>query len=221
MPPKLTAEEREARRRRVLRAASELYAEKGLNSTTLDEIAERAQVSGASEISRLFRQKSYKETILIEIFRLNWRYVLGVTRNIANNSSRNARQKLLLIYRRILERIIKSGSFGIVFAMEGRKHGSLGVKLIGTGAIEFAVLIDGIIQEGQQTKIFLPNLNVQAIRQMLIGCCENIVLGLIWQTRAPHLANYTLDDAYRALEAILDGISVKISQMDTEKEQAR
>jgi hypothetical protein len=119
MPPKLTAEEVEERRKRVLRAASELYAEKGLNSTKLDEIAERAQVSAAAEISRLFQHRPYKETILIEIFKVNWSYVLAITRTIARNPSRNARQKLLLIYRRILERIIKSGSFGIVFAMEG------------------------------------------------------------------------------------------------------
>ncbi len=218
MPPKLTTTERQKRRKRVLRAASELYAEKGLNDTTIDEIAARAEVSGAPEISRLFRHRPYKETMLIEIFRLNWRYVLGVTRNVANDSSRNARQKLLLIYRRILERIIKSGSFGTVFAMEGRRHGSLGVKLIGTGAIDFAVLIDSIIEEGQHTKVFLSDLNIQAIRQMLIGCCENIVLGLMWQTRAPHLADYTLDDACRALEAILNGISVKTVQIDTEKE---
>ena len=209
MPPKLTAEEIEERRKRVLQAASELYAEKGLNSTKLDEIAERARVSSTAEITRLFRDKPYKETILIEIIRLNWRYVLRVSRNIANSSSRNARQKLLLIYRRILQRIIKSGSFGIVFAMEGRKHGSLGVQLIGTGAIEFAVLIDSIIQEGQQAKIFLPNLNVQAIRQMLIGCCENIVLGLMWQARAPRLADYTINEACRAFEAILEGISIR------------
>src|SRR5712691_11310765 len=164
MPPKLTAKERAARRRQILRAASELYAVKGLNETKLDEIADRAQLATPA-ITKLFKKEPhYKENILIEIFKENWRYVLRVTRDIANDRScGDARQKLLLIYRRILERIIRSNSYGVVFAMQGRKHGDFGVQLIGTGAIEFAVLIDGIIQEGQQTKIFLTNLNVQAI----------------------------------------------------------
>jgi TetR/AcrR family fatty acid metabolism transcriptional regulator len=162
------------------------------------------------QVPRLFEGR--KGNILVAIIRDAWRNLVPLGQRVLADQ-RNAKEKLLQLYRAVLQAVMADGNRGTVLLMQSRHLGEVGRQIPQEGFITFIQLLDAIIQEGQQQGLFRPDLNAQAIRQHLIGCGENALMGLLRHRMLPsYPADYTLDDACRVFEAVIDGISVKKSQ---------
>lgn len=205
-------EDRRRQYEQVLRAAIKLFAQKGCDKTSVADIGEHAGFSGRVEMQVLRLFEGRKGNILVAIIRDAWRNLVPLGERVLADQ-RNTKEKLLQFYRAILETIIADGDRGTVLLMQSRHLGEVGRQIPQQGFIKFIQLLDAIIQERQQQGLFRPDLNAQAIRQHLIGCGENALMGLLrHRMLSSYPADYTIDDAFRVFEAVLDGISVKKSQ---------
>lgn len=205
MPKRLTEEEKRKRRERIMSAASELFAEKGIAKTTLKQISKKVKLSDP-QILDLFedRKNNIPNAIIVD----SWVKINEVFQKSLDDTTQNEKEKCLFLFRAIIE-ILMASPQGIVFVMESRHPVEFTGEFIGLD--HFAGLIDRIIQKGQQEGIFRSDLNHQAVRQQIIGCGENILVGWVWKKRIPlYPAEYTIDEACRVFEAILDGISEKV-----------
>ncbi len=205
---KSRAESQREQRERILRVASELFAKRGLRNTPLWEIAQGAGMSH-TQVLDLFGHT--KDNIIVEVLRSNWEQANAVVRAIADDQTIDAKQKLQLLYRQTIGAIRDAGAAGVVAIMESREPGELGEKFVQARLADFTTLVDGIILEGQQQGVFRSDLDAQAIRQQLIGCGENILLGWIWKEQTSYPADYSFDDACRVFDALLNGLSMETS----------
>lgn len=202
-------EDRNRQRDLTLRAAIELFAQKGYDETSMPDIAARAGLMGRvdMQVSRLFGGR--KGNILVAIIRDAWRNLVPLGQRILTDQ-RNPKEKLLELYRAVLQAIMDDGDRGTVLLMQSRHLGEVGRQIPQQGFITFVQFLDAIIQEGQLQGVFRPDLNTQAVRQHLVGCGENALMGwLRHRMLSSYPADYTIDDACRVIEAVLDGISVR------------
>lgn len=215
MGERRTGQERGEDRRRqyeqVLRAAIELFAQKGYDETSMRDIAALAGLMGRVEMQVLRLFEGRKGNILVAIIRDAWRNLVPLGERVLADQ-RNTKEKLLQFYRAILEAIIADGDRGTVLLMQSRHLGEVGRQIPQEGFITFIQLLDTMIEEGQQQGLFRPDLNAQAIRQHLIGCGENALMGLLrHRMLSSYPADYTIDDACSVFEAVLDGLSMGTS----------
>ncbi len=214
MGERQTAQEQGEDRRRqyelFLRAAIELFAQKGFNETSLPDIARLAGLRGDRpdvQVPRRFGGR--KGDILVAIIRDAWRNLVPLGERVLTDQT-STKEKLIELYRAILQAVIADGDRGTVLLMQSRQLGEVGRQIPQQGFITFIQFLDAIIQGGQQQGLFRPDLNTQAIRQHLIGCGESALMGLLrHRMLSSYPADYTVDDACRVFEAVLDGMSVR------------
>lgn len=192
-------------RESIMNAAIELFSQKGFDQTTVWEIADLVKVSDV-QVLRLFGMR--KENILIEIFKRYWSSINFHVISVAVDPDTNSKQKLLSLFEYIVRKLNDASNRGVMFIRESRSIMDVGQKLVGAGLADFSRLIEAIIMEGQQEGLFRSDLNLQAVRQQLMGCGESTFLGWIWNRSGQYPANYTVDDALHVFKAIIDGISV-------------
>lgn len=199
----------------ILKASSELFNETGFANTSVRRIAKRAGVS-EPQLYRRFDEEmeaaegmDFKQVILIALFKDTWFNFNQVTETVVHGSqysNLNAREKIFFLWRSLLSSIQELSTLGVSFVMEIRQHGRLGEMVVKAGMDRFASLIDDLITQGQKDGVFLSNLHPQALRQEMIGCGENILVGWIWKEQAAYPADYTIDDACAVYNAFLNGV---------------
>jgi AcrR family transcriptional regulator len=209
MARRVSDAERKKQREQVIKAAATLFSQRGFDGTTVQEIAAQVGVSDA-QVLRLFGGK--KENLAFAVFDYYWTKVNVRVREVSGDSTKNAREKLLLLFREILNEIGPAASFGTIFILQGKLAGEPGRQLVKTALTELACLIDGIVGEGQRQGVLRNNLAVEAIRQQLIGCAQSVLLSWAWKERVGYPANYTPDEACHTFEAVLSGISTSASK---------
>lgn len=95
------AQQRELKRRAILRVASRLFNEKGFHGTSLDEIAE---VLGVTKTALYYYVKS-KDALLYECLLLSYGCGAGA-RAYAESHGRDPREKICLLFGRFVELLI-------------------------------------------------------------------------------------------------------------------
>jgi AcrR family transcriptional regulator len=207
MPRRILDEEREQQREQVFGVAIPLFIEKGFRDTTLAEIAKGVGCSDA-HILRLFGGK--KDGLLKAFFERAADQINTFIRQVASIPSGDAKQRLLQIYRQFLEWLREDEYRTTVFLMDVRPYGQLADALIQANSA-VAWFVDNMIQEGKQRGVFQPEVHTQAFRQQIMGSIAHIQLGLICKDCTSYPAEYTIEDACRTFESLLNGITIKES----------
>ncbi len=190
---------RKIQREAILHVARELFSQKGFDNTSLWDLAGPVKISDA-QVLRLFGMK--KRNILYEVLGSIWDDINAQVHQVIADSSKNAREKLYWVFHHVLNSLAQDHSLSLAFLSPVDSF-LLTDEVIIAYHREFALLIDSIIQEGQQQNILRGDLNVHAIRQSIVGCIRiNSRFGFLPR------AEYDLEDALLAFEAILNGIAV-------------
>lgn len=203
-------------RRKVLEKSSALFNEKGFDNVTLSNIIYEAGIS-ETHFFRVFKQEKFKtglgikEGILVAIYHYIWKPFNQLTKEVVMDNKYNhcnARERITFLYQTILTELENLDELGTTFIMQIRKTGELGAQIVEAGMKEFAETIDQLIIQGQKEGTFRKDLNYMILRQQLIGCGENYLIGKVWQRRASYPADYTITDSMKSFQALLDGICV-------------
>ena len=185
----------------ILETGAKLFARDGFGQTTTSKIAKAADISEPT----LFRYFSKKEDLLFAIFKHTQQRTNDITRHLSQGHPADA---LISIFRALSRFLLKEiPDFGQVSLIEGRRASARTRPLL-KGSEVFNQLIEGIIQQGQEDGVFKANLNVQAVRQALLGASEDMVMGWIWQerSRGRFRAQYSEEEAVSVLRCLVDGL---------------
>lgn len=189
---------------KILESGAKLIAKNGFEQTTTAKIAKAASVSEPT----VFRHFPTKEDLLLAIFKHTRLQTNEIARNLSQAPPADALINIFTALSRFL--LSESPDFGKVSLIEGRRASARSRPLL-PESDEFNQIIERIFQRGQEDGVFRAELNVQAVRQAIIGASEDMVLGWIWQkqSRGKFRATYTEEEAIEVLRCLVEGMKLR------------
>lgn len=162
---------RELKRQRILRAAIEVFAEKGYFSARMTDVAKRADVADGT----LYLYFEGKEHLLMSIFDdVLERFISRLNTEIADVP--NPRDKLRRMVRLHLETLAEDRPLAHVLQIETR-HTRHFMGLLARGKLgEYLSLLKNIIEEGQQLGCFRGDINPGLATNVVFGAVDELVL---------------------------------------------
>lgn len=202
-------------RNNILAVAAKLFAQQGFEKTSISAIAKGAGVSDPS----VFRHFKTKENLLLAVFRHTRQQMNTVARLFAE-SDLDPVDTIVKSFESLSRLILdEEPDFGTVLLVEGRKASARGRPLVDESE-EFSRIIEEVIRKAQEQGVFRKDINVQALRQAILGVTESLVLGRIWEKTAAEeehfSANYSETEAANALRYLLEGLKPRGLQLDSD-----
>src|SRR5918912_1760365 len=150
------------KRAAILRAATQVFARNGYFNA---KVADVARLAGVADGTVYLYFKS-KEEILHSIFDRSVEAALAeARREIAGLT--DARAKLRRIARLHLERLSADRDLAVVFQVELRGSTKFMEEFSAAGLAEYLALIRTTFEEGQQARLFRPELNSKIVAKIL------------------------------------------------------
>ena len=185
---------------RILLSARSLFSSQGYENATTSAIA---RMAGTSE-SQLIKHFSSKEGLLAAIFDQSWqRFSRGLEQVLPKCET--PYDKLRALIELMLDAMEKDKDLQTLMLLEGRrirKHGSMVV--LTDGFLEMVKTLDRLLTEMRDSGQLRPDLNVQAVRSVLIGAYEGLLRDQILAERGNYPAAYGPDDLRKVLRLVLD-----------------
>lgn len=183
---------------RILHAARTLFSSQGYENTTTSAIARNA---GTSE-SQLIKHFGSKEGLLEAIFDHSWqRMGRGIRQILETHSSPMERLKALTEL--MFTALEKDKELRTLMLLEGRrirKHGHMVV--LTRGFLQVVAAIDQILRDMREAGQVKPELNLEAVRSVLIGAFEGLLRDQLLAERVGYPASYSsaeMRDAFRSV----------------------
>lgn len=105
------------------------------------------------------------------------------------NKKKNAKDKLLTLIEMHFRQLSADHNLAIVTQLELRQSNYVLRSQINEVLKPYLVVIDSIIKEGMQEKIFRSDLNTLLVRQMIFGMLDEIVTNWVMKERKYELVN--------------------------------
>jgi AcrR family transcriptional regulator len=187
---------------RILRAAKQLFAAQGYESTSTAAIARQA---GTSE-SQLMKHFGSKEGLLEAIFDDAWKRI-----NAAARDARAARlapaAKLQNLVGLMLEAFERDPELKLLMLLEGRRIRREGhLVMLTAGFREFVGTVDSILREMRGAGELRADLPVEGVRSALMGAFEGLLRDQLLARRLGFPARYTGKDMRVVFAALLGGL---------------
>lgn len=188
MPESLKSRElssREQKRRRILRAAIDVFATKGYFAARMTDIAEAAQVADGT----LYLYFEGKEHLLMSIFDdVLGRFIRRLDDEIAEIG--NAAEKLSVMVRLHLETLGRDHELAHVLQIETR-HSRRFMSLFTRGKLgEYLNRVREIIEEGQEDGVFRRDISPGLATNLVFGAVDELVTSWLLAERPGDLLRH-------------------------------
>jgi TetR/AcrR family transcriptional regulator, fatty acid metabolism regulator protein len=185
------------KREKILRAAVEVFAQTGYFSSKVSEIARAAGVADGT----IYLYFERKEDLLITIFREHMTsYLHGLAAELEGESSPEAKLRRLVRFH--LEALGNDRALAVVFQVELRQSIKFMSLLSQEGVTAYLGVIKRLIEEGQSSGIFRPDVPAQLVANSVFGILDELVTRWILSEKEYDLAG----EADAVYELILRGV---------------
>ncbi|WP_026569761.1 MULTISPECIES: TetR/AcrR family transcriptional regulator [Sediminibacillus] len=182
----------------IIDAAVEVIAKNGYHSSQVSKIAKKAGVADGT----IYLYFKNKEDILVSLFQEKMgQFIERIEQEIAEKS--NAEEKLLELIRLHFSQLGANLPLAIVTQLELRQSNPELRKKINEVLKRYLTVIDSIIEEGVEEKLFQEDLNKKLVRQMIFGTIDETVTNWVMKDHKYSLA----DQAEEVHELLINGIS--------------
>lgn len=163
------------RREQILKAAVEVFAERGFHRTRVSDIAKRAGVA----YGLIYHYFESKDHVLNSVFEENWRLFLKVLREIEGDRERRAPDRLASIASLLIEALKITPSIIQVIIQEiSRSDRFVLEEKVNAFEDAFAV-VRSIIEQGQARGEFRASLDPRVGAYCFFGALETICTGFM------------------------------------------
>ncbi|QTN00013.1 TetR family transcriptional regulator [Sediminibacillus dalangtanensis] len=182
----------------IIDAAVEVIAKNGYHSSQVSKIAKKAGVADGT----IYLYFKNKEDILVSLFQEKMgQFIERIEQEIAEKN--NAEEKLLELIQLHFSQLGANLPLAIVTQLELRQSNPDLRKKINDVLKRYLTVIDSIIQEGIEEKLFQDNLNKKLVRQMIFGTIDETVTNWVMKDH-----KYSLVDQAEEVHGLLvNGIS--------------
>lgn len=168
----------------IIEAAVEVIADNGYHASQVSKIAKKAGVADGT----IYLYFKNKEDILVSVFEEKMgQFIEQIAESITNK--KNAEDKLLTLIEMHLRQLSDDHNLAIVTQLELRQSNTVLRLQINEVLKPYLVVIDTIIKEGMEEKLFRPDLNTLLVRQMIFGTLDEIVTNWVMKERKYNLLN--------------------------------
>lgn len=154
----------------IIDAAAEVIAENGFHQAQVSKIAKKAKVADGT----IYLYFKNKEDILISLFREKMGlYVERLER--AMSTKNGVEEKLFALVEIHFRNLSENQHWAVVTQLELRQSDTKLRAKISEVLKDFLALMDDLIEEGKQEKLFDPKLDKRLARQMIFGTIDETV----------------------------------------------
>ena len=187
----------QSKRERILRAATDVFAQSGYFNAKVSEIAKAAGVADGT----IYLYFDGKEDLLTSIFRDHTRnYLQSLERELAH--VRRAEDRIRIAIRHHLEALGRDRALAIVAQVELR-HSLKFMSLFSQQEVaDYLNILRKIVEQGQADGVFRRSLHPQLVAKAIFGIVDEMVTSWILSEKDYTLADQTDDVA----EFVLNGL---------------
>jgi TetR/AcrR family fatty acid metabolism transcriptional regulator len=203
MPPAVSSSRRRlqtapplAKRDALLRAATDVFAERGYFNAQVADVARAAGVA-AGTVYLYFRSK---DDLLVSIFERTMKEALAEARTAAVRLS-DPRERLRVFARMHLSRLGRDRNLAIVFQVELRQSVKFMERFSTTLFADYLNQIRSAIADGQQKGVLRRDISPTTAAKVLFGALDEMATNWILSRRRYALA----DDADAVINLFLEG----------------
>lgn len=168
------------RRKQILKAAVEVFAERGFHRTRVSDIAKRAGVA----YGLIYHYFDSKDDVLNSLFDENWSVFVKVLRDLEQNAELPARAKLSAIADLLIDALqVAPMTIQVVIQEISRSDRFVQEKKLAAFNDAFAV-VNTIIRQGQQSGEVKAAIDPQVAAYIFFGALETICTGFMLGTIA-------------------------------------
>ncbi|SET43708.1 transcriptional regulator, TetR family [Oceanobacillus limi] len=184
----------------IIDAAVEVIAENGYHASQVSKIAKKAGVADGT----IYLYFKNKEDILVSVFEEKMGQFIEQIVS-ATSEKEDANKKLLTLIEMHFRQLAEDHYLAIVTQLELRQS-NIDLRLQINNVLKpYLVVIDEIIKEGIEQKLFRDDLNRKLVRQMIFGTLDETVTNWVMKDEKYDLVS--LAPSVHAL--ITNGLSVK------------
>ncbi|MDY0408613.1 TetR/AcrR family transcriptional regulator [Virgibacillus soli] len=166
----------------IIEAAVKVIAENGYHASQVSKIAQKAGVADGT----IYLYFKNKEDILVSVFEEKMGQFIEEI-GTAIHTKENADDKLLTLINMHFGQLAADHSLAIVTQLELRQSNLTLRKQINNVLKPYIEIIDQIIVEGIEEKLFRSDLNIPLVRQMIFGTLDETVTNWVMQNQKYNL----------------------------------
>ncbi|GAB3064848.1 TetR/AcrR family transcriptional regulator [Virgibacillus ainsalahensis] len=172
----------------IIEAAVQVFAENGYHSSQVSKIAKKAKVADGT----IYLYFKNKEDILISVFEEKMgQFIQQITESI--DDKQNANEKLRTLIEMHFLQLSDDHYLAIVTQLELRQS-KPDLRLEINNALKpYLEVIDNIIKEGVNEKLFREDLNIHLVRQMVFGTLDEVVTNWVMKDRKYDIVSQASD----------------------------
>lgn len=195
-------ESTQSSRERLLSSAKQLFAHSGYEQTSTASIAREA---GTSE-SQLVRYFGSKAGLLEAIFNESWQELNEEITRVVSSAS-TGRSAILGVLGTLIEAFGEDHDLAVLFLLEGRRiRGTAHEVMMSKGFVQFAALLQQLIQRAQRDGSFSKNFSEAAIESAIIGAAEGMIRDRLLAERSGKPNPFGIEEIRRVFGAILESL---------------
>lgn len=156
--------------KQIIEAAVHVIAENGYHSSQVSKIAQQAGVADGT----IYLYFKNKEDILVSVFREKMGHFVDRISHSINNKGQ-ANEKLFTLIDMHFRQLAENHQLAVVTQLELRQSNLQLRYKINEVLKPYFKIIDDIINEGIEQKIFKANLHLPLVRQMIFGTLDETV----------------------------------------------
>jgi TetR/AcrR family fatty acid metabolism transcriptional regulator len=188
----------QSKRERILRAATDVFAQSGYFNAKVSDIARAASVADGT----IYLYFDGKEDLLTSIFRDHTRnYLQSLERDLANVNRPEERVRIAI--RHHLETLGRDRSLAIVAQVELRHSLKFMTLLSHQEIADYLNILRKIVEQGQTDGVFRRNLHPQLVAKAVFGIVDEMVTSWILSEKDYSLADQTDEVAELVLNGLL------------------
>jgi len=172
-----------SKRQRILRAATDVFAQNGYFNAKVSEIAKSAGVADGT----IYLYFDGKEDLLVNIFREHTRgYLQSLERDLAQ--ARRADERVRVTIRHHLETLGRDRPLAIVAQVELRHSLKFMALLSHQEVADYLNILRKVVEQGQNDGVFRRTLNPQLVAKSIFGILDEMVTSWVLSEKEYELA---------------------------------
>ncbi len=172
-----------SKRERILRAATDVFAQSGYFNAKVSEIARTAGVADGT----IYLYFDGKEDLLVSIFRDHTRnYLQSLERDLCQSNKSD--QRIRIAIRHHLETLGRDRALAIVAQVELRHSLKFMTLLSHQEVADYLNILRKIVEQGQSEGVFRRNLNPQLVAKAVFGILDEMVTSWVLSEKIYDLA---------------------------------
>ena len=191
------------RRKQILRAAVEVFAERGFHRTRVSDIAQRAGVA----YGLIYHYFESKDDVLNSVFEENWNVFLKVLRDLRDNPAQTAAAKLRSVAELLIDALEVAPSIIQVIIQEILRSNRFAQSEKVSAFNDAFSIVREIIEAGQAAGDLRSTIDAQVAAYMFFGALETVCTGFMLNAIACDTPEKTARVKATVNEVMLRGLS--------------